>query len=325
MKNIYSEDTRIKSRKGLIILNIILLLSVIGLVLFILYDKKIIFSEKTEKRKNPESKLNTDTLKIYNDYEIVYDASYTLDEIEKEYIDTKNNYRYLIDIVVPFVNINSESVTKVNDEIKDLYDSLIEEYKNNLVSTDSYVKSNYTYIIYNDIVSVLIKITRNENNKEIHEYKTYNIDLNDKSLLTYSNLYKKITIKEYNKKITKNNVELLEKEAIKLKTEELLKQNNIETKEEYIEETEDEKTKEIKKQTLTKEIEFAGLTANEWIESCTNEYLLSKKEETNNYFINKEGNLNIIVKVFNGEKEYSCNETSILELNGNIYKSANIK
>ena len=190
MKNIYSEDTRIKSRKGLIILNIILLLSVIGLVLFILYDKKIIFSEKTEKRKNPESKLNTDTLKIYNDYEIVYDASYTLDEIEKEYIDTKNNYRYLIDIVVPFVNINSESVTKVNDEIKDLYDSLIEEYKNNLVSTDSYVKSNYTYIIYNDIVSLLIKITRNENNKEIYEYKTYNIDLNDKSILTYSNLYK---------------------------------------------------------------------------------------------------------------------------------------
>ena len=71
MDKIYNEYNKEKSRKGLVIINIILLLLVIGLVLFILYDKKILFN-KEEKVVEIKSDLNSEQLKIYNEFELVY-------------------------------------------------------------------------------------------------------------------------------------------------------------------------------------------------------------------------------------------------------------
>ncbi len=325
MDKIYNEYNKEKSRKGLVIINIILLLLVIGLVLFILYDKKILFN-KEEKVVEIKSDLNSEQLKIYNEFELVYNAEYAYEVSQNNYTDTKNNIRYYTDIVIPYVNINSEDVKKINEDIKELNDSLVKEYENNLINNEYYVKSNYTYVINNNILSLVIIITRNnESNQEYNEYKTYNINLDTKKKMTYLELLNSLTIKEIDKKMTKKNIETLETEAIKEKTLELIEINNIETKEEYTEEIEDKKTKTVTKTIKQKDVLFSGLTLDEWITSCTNDYLVSKKENNNIYFIDNEGYLNIVVKVFNGKKEYSCNEVSILKINGEIYKNSGLK
>ena len=325
MDKIYNEYNKEKSRKGLVIINIILLLLVIGLVLFILYDKKILFN-KEEKVVEIKSDLNSEQLKIYNEFELVYNAEYAYEVSQNNYTDTKNNIRYYTDIVIPYVNINSEDVKKINEDIKKLNDSLVKEYENNLINNEYYVKSNYTYVINNNILSLVIIITRNnESNQEYNEYKTYNINLDTKKKMTYLELLNSLTIKELDKKITKKNIETLETEAIKEKTLELIELNNIETKEEYTEEIEDKKTNTVTKTIKQKDVLFSGLTLDEWITSCTNDYLVSKKENNNIYFIDNEGYLNIVVKVFNGKKEYSCNEVSILKINGEIYKNSGLK
>lgn len=325
MDKIYNEYNKEKSRKGLVIINIILLLLVIGLVLFILYDKKILFN-KEEKVVEIKSDLNSEQLKIYNEFELVYNAEYAYEVSQNNYTDTKNNIRYYTDIVIPYVNINSEDVKKINEDIKKLNDSLVKEYENNLINNEYYVKSNYTYVINNNILSLVIIITRNnESNQEYNEYKTYNINLDTKKKMTYLELLNSLTIKEIDKKMTKKNIETLETEAIKEKTLELIEINNIETKEEYTEEIEDKKTKTVTKTIKQKDVLFSGLTLDEWITSCTNDYLVSKKENNNIYFIDNEGYLNIVVKVFNGKKEYSCNEVSILKINGEIYKNSGLK
>lgn len=325
MDKIYNEYNKEKSRKGLVIINIILLLLVIGLVLFILYDKKILFN-KEEKVVEIKSDLNSEQLKIYNEFELVYNAEYAYEVSQNNYTDTKNNIRYYTDIVIPYVNINSEDVKKINEDIKELNDSLVKEYENNLINNEYYVKSNYTYVINNNILSLVIIITRNnESNQEYNEYKTYNINLDTKKKMTYLELLNSLTIKELDKKITKKNIETLETEAIKEKTLELIELNNIETKEEYTEEIEDKKTNTVTKTIKQKDVLFSGLTLDEWITSCTNDYLVSKKENNNIYFIDNEGYLNIVVKVFNGKKEYSCNEVSILKINGEIYKNSGLK
>ena len=325
MDKIYNEYNKEKSRKGLVIINIILLLLVIGLVLFILYDKKILFN-KEEKVVEIKSDLNSEQLKIYNEFELVYNAEYAYEVSQNNYTDTKNNIRYYTDIVIPYVNINSEDVKKINEDIKKLNDSLVKEYENNLINNEYYVKSNYTYVINNNILSLVIIITRNnESNQEYNEYKTYNINLDTKKKMTYLELLNSLTIKELDKKITKKNIETLETEAIKEKTLELIELNNIETKEEYTEEIEDKKTNTVTKTIKQKDVLFSGLTIDEWITSCTNDYLVSKKENNNIYFIDNEGYLNIVVKVFNGKKEYSCNEVSILKINGEIYKNSGLK
>ena len=325
MDKIYNEYNKEKSRKGLVIINIILLLLVIGLVLFILYDKKILFN-KEEKVVEIKSDLNSEQLKIYNEFELVYNAEYAYEVSQNNYTDTKNNIRYYTDIVIPFVNINSEDVKKINEDIKELNDSLVKEYENNLINNEYYVKSNYTYVINNNILSLVIIITRNnESNQEYNEYKTYNINLDTKKKMTYLELLNSLTIKELDKKITKKNIETLETEAIKEKTLELIELNNIETKEEYTEEIEDKKTNTVTKTIKQKDVLFSGLTLDEWITSCTNDYIVSKKENNNIFYIDNEGYLNIVVKVFNGKQEYSCNETSILKINGEIYKNSGLK
>ena len=325
MDKIYNEYNKEKSRKGLVIINIILLLLVIGLVLFILYDKKILFN-KEEKVVEIKSDLNSEQLKIYNEFELVYNAEYAYEVNQNSYTDTKNNIRYYTDIVIPYININSEDAKNINEDIKKLNDSLVKEYENNLINNEYYVKSNYSYVIYDDILSLVVKITRNdEKNQEYNEYKTYNINLDTKKKMTYLELLNSLTIKEIDKKMTKKNIETLETEAIKEKTLELIEINNIETKEEYTEEIEDKKTKTVTKTIKQKDVLFSGLTLDEWITSCTNDYLVSKKENNNIYFIDNEGYLNIVVKVFNGKKEYSCNEVSILKINGEIYKNSGLK
>ena len=325
MDKIYNEYNKEKSRKGLVIINIILLLLVIGLVVFILYDKKILFN-KEEKVVEIKSDLNSEQLKLYNEFELVYNAEYAYEVNQNSYTDTKNNIRYYTDIVIPYININSEDAKNINEDIKKLNDSLVKEYENNLINNEYYVKSNYSYVIYDDILSLVVKITRNnESNQEYNEYKTYNINLDTKKKMTYLELLNSLTIKELDKKITKKNIETLETEAIKEKTLELIELNNIETKEEYTEEIEDKKTKTVTKTIKQKDVLFSGLTLDEWITSCTNDYLVSKKENNNIYFIDNEGYLNIVVKVFNGKKEYSCNEVSILKINGEIYKNSGLK
>lgn len=325
MDKIYNEYNKEKSRKGLIIINIILLLLVIGLVVFILYDKKILFN-KEEKVVEIKSDLNSEQLKLYNEFELVYNAEYAYEVSQNNYTDTKNNIRYYTDIVIPYININSEDAKSINEDIKELNDSLVKEYENNLINNEYYVKSNYSYVIYDDILSLVVKITRNdEKNQEYNEYKTYNINLDTKKKMTYLELLNSLTIKELDKKITKKNIETLETEAIKEKTLELIELNNIETKEEYTEEIEDKKTNTVTKTIKQKDVLFSGLTIDEWITSCTNDYIVSKKENNNIFYIDNEGYLNIVVKVFNGKKEYSCNEVSILKINGEIYKNSGLK
>lgn len=119
----------------------------------------------------------------------VYDASYDNAGYEESYTN-ENGTVYLSDLVVPYINIESDDAKKSNEEIKDLYSRILNAYKSYNTSTKSMKLSiNYNYFCTGKILSVVI--TYRGFASEIEEYKTFNFDLKDGHLLTYKEVYER--------------------------------------------------------------------------------------------------------------------------------------
>lgn len=135
---------------------------------------------------------DNDELKTDADKELIYDAEYTYENLEgKEYTTSSTQKTYsLEDIKVPVININSSYATKANNEIKEVFNKLAKQFKDELEgSQTSYGIASYEYYIDTNILSVKIEIEKGSTSTPVYEYYTYNFNLEDGSELSYEEAY----------------------------------------------------------------------------------------------------------------------------------------
>lgn len=177
-----------KKNTGLYVLIVILLLIVIGLVVFIVYDKVLSKNMQEEQKIINEigDIINNQISQNANDYII----------LETTTLGTNNQE---VDKVT-FKNIDNSLTSKFLNEQANLFNKLNDSTK---------VKSNVSYEINNDILSVRYEITFDDViSDDCKEIMTTNIDLKNKKLLTNKDVlqlanltFESIAEKEYNKNL----------------------------------------------------------------------------------------------------------------------------
>lgn len=119
--------------------------------------------------------------KIFPNYAYVFQAPY---------VDSK-------DFKLPMINLNGEVAIQKNQEIKKMYETLLQE-KKNLKEMGYNIISNYQYTVHGDILSILIYIQHRNPDKSIYSYLTYNFHLSDQSIASYETIYQKASISNFN-------------------------------------------------------------------------------------------------------------------------------
>lgn len=152
------------SNKGLIVLVIFLIIIVLGLSSYIVYDKFIKPNSTKETTEKETVSLKKDSTKP-----LVYDDG---------------KYKYC---KVPIININSTDADKLNKDIEDYVDKMGEN------GYGEYYNLDYDFFENNDILSVKI-IIRTEGSSRY--YHTSNINIKTGKKVTNSELLKLKNIKE---------------------------------------------------------------------------------------------------------------------------------
>lgn len=269
-----NENIIVKQENGkrLNILLIILIIIILVLLSYVIYGKFINNKVKNnenkyieEKNKNLSKESNIIYTYNYNDKEICFnDTSY---EMTVTYCSSR--------IVLPYINIDSEDVKKVNSEIKQLNDKQY-DILNNAINNVGYfdyadVKTDYEYYIYDNILSVVI--LEYYGGEVPNTYYTYVIDLNTKKLLTYNDVINKTRQSIYNnKKITSSNINEYAKKAINAKMMTFNYSTNSDSE------------------------------MNKYFTECYNKYV----NDTKKYYLNNSGELNIISKLYTGAGMGQC-------------------
>lgn len=118
-----------KNNKGLVIITIILGVLVVLMVGYIVYDKVL------NQNNNSESKENKNSVsKLNSSKDWVYDADYDLPTNKESYYGFSDHSKLISasDLVVPYINIDSDDAKKANKEIYELYENLIKKFNENL-------------------------------------------------------------------------------------------------------------------------------------------------------------------------------------------------
>ena len=151
---------------------------------FFAYD---IFIAHKDNKESKESGKKKDTpkeksIKIDEDKDYVYDAEYDTGDAPSEYAVGIYTY-YLKDIVVPYINIDSDGAKAANENIKTVFDELMAAYNDGANGGMGYVK-------YNDnILSIVFKTGTGATDVVFPYYHTYNFDLKTGERLTYEYAY----------------------------------------------------------------------------------------------------------------------------------------
>ena len=177
------EKKGIRCSYGLLI--IILFATVCFLTDYIVIDRKL-REDKTIIYDDPVSSETSIKVDASKDY--VYDASYDFDFLKDSYYA---NGRLInkSDIVVPYININSDAARAANEEIAKLYTELGETYNDATEREIFYRVSKYDAYVVDNIVSVIITVTAGGTDVPIDYYYTYNFSLKDGHLLSYSDVF----------------------------------------------------------------------------------------------------------------------------------------
>lgn len=271
-----------KNNKVLVGLVVILLIIVLLLSGYIVYDKFI----KEDNNTNNDNKEEKVSIKLDENLDYVYDANYTnvyqnkYKEFKRDNTDelvSNDNYGFIIkynlgtqklsDLKAPYINIKSDYAQKVNDEIKEMYVNSAKEF-DDCASDEGFkcstILTYYTYK-YNDILSVVVISGEQVSGPLNLNYVTYNFDLTNGNEVTY---------KEVIKKLNYNEDTLLdqEKKMINNKMDELYKDADI----------------DLSNSCLSGENKNCYDIANKLLEESIN-------KDTILYFVDNNGNLNIIV------------------------------
>lgn len=117
--------------------------------------------------------------------EYVYDAEYDYDVDET----TEYGLYSIKDIVVPYININTEEAKEINSEIKELFDEAISVYKEYLDDETFYTTISYESYINDNILSVIILTTNGGTDIPLEEYISYNFDLTTLETVDFKYVY----------------------------------------------------------------------------------------------------------------------------------------
>lgn len=203
-------ETEPKKPKFIKILISILVILLIAGGLFFGYKK---FTEKNEYKENSQikdsekdNKVETNENKEPKDEpkEYVYDAKYKKEGLKESYLFFEKQVK-LSEIVVPYLNVDTPEAEEINKEIKALFEEFIEMYdeysqedtsaEENGTGSFDYIKSNQSYTIQNDIISILIKVNRTgRGSSEAIEYYTFNYDLKAKKRLNLEDVCHKLNL-----------------------------------------------------------------------------------------------------------------------------------
>lgn len=193
-------------KNGLIIVLIVIIL---GLGVYIFYDKVI---NKTETSTTESDEINNNDNNT-NYTNLVTDAynkevSWNLPES----VSPNNNDTITNSVILPKLNINNENATKLNQKILDNYKDIIKIIDNNSYTNEmegrTANKISYEYMINDNIVYMIIY----EGNFVYYgsgseTYKGYYYDLKNNVELSAEDICKKynITVEDINKKIDSEN------------------------------------------------------------------------------------------------------------------------
>lgn len=126
--------------------------------------------------------------KLNSERDLVYDAEYTSEIDNTSYKSDATEETYSTDnIVVPYININSEDVTLMNNQIKSLYNEFISIYSECL-NSPWYIKTNYKTYTNKNVLSLLIEKETGGTYEPEKTYYSYNLNLSDLKEMSYSDL-----------------------------------------------------------------------------------------------------------------------------------------
>lgn len=243
-----------------------IIFAIIIIILIAVISGILIFKNANNKEESKKEEIvNQEKL---SKEELVYDAKY---ENNLEITSYKDNFgrEYSVeDIKLPYINLDSEDAKKANKEIEELHKNLIKEFKENLgyinqgMMTNDCI-ANYNSYVNGNTLSIVIDIEYGE--RLYKDYCTYNFDLETLKLLTYEEVYKKAGITEEN---------------ISTKVENAIR--SCEIYKEYEQNEAEECIQKTIKSYNNKSLKNIGLSG------IDSEYYLG-------YYLNKEGNLDIII------------------------------
>ncbi|MCM1053407.1 MAG: hypothetical protein NC483_05490 [Ruminococcus sp.] len=147
---------------------------------------------------NNENESQTQSLKIDNTKDYVYDATYDKKVAVNSYTTGFNNTYYAKDIIVPFININSPYVIGANYEIKNVFDSAISAYNQGVNDKLTYIDyCNYKKFIDNNILSLILTYGVGATSIVHPNYYTYNIDIKTGNKLSYRKVFSLLGYQDY--------------------------------------------------------------------------------------------------------------------------------
>ncbi len=197
-------EQKVKSKKRLIITLIIIIIALLTLGGYLIYDKMTRENNKIINETKDEEKAIG---KIDPTKDWTYDANYFNTTTTQSYETSYGETYSVSDIVVPYININSTDVAKINKKIKKTYDELINRFEQGLEDNSTYGTSSYKTYINGDILSVVITKTYGGTDIPLLPYDTYNINLKTLKSISYEEAYTNVSF-------TKETVNEKVKEAI---------------------------------------------------------------------------------------------------------------
>ncbi len=231
---------------------------------YIFYDKFVPKENAKPNEEQPIEELKEELVnKINNSKYWIYDADYEKDVLADFYII--NEPIYAEDIKVPFINIDSNYASLANQEIKKVFDIVIDAYNEGVQNELTHVDIDYQKYIDNDMVSTALWYSIKETAVVNPNYYTYNVDLKTGKEMSFEEVYQKCGF-------TKDNIDDKVKENITSMMKDRLKN--------FIDEYYPQGTN-------------FDTYNNESIEN----YLTSIKNNTLQYFIDENGILSIIVRL----------------------------
>ena len=168
---------------------VILLLSFIGLAGYILYGKE----DLPNPNENNTTTTTISSLKLDIAKDWVYKAEYTYEVEEESYNDIYDTTFSVKNIKAPYININSSDAQRINKQIKEVFDKLIDEYKEALVNKEATSTLKYESYLNENILSVVIEHLNSWNESE---YYTYNLNIKTGKLLTFEEIYQIVGLTE---------------------------------------------------------------------------------------------------------------------------------
>lgn len=285
-------------KSPLIILGVLL---IIGLGGYIIYDKfidKEIGNNNNENKVENNNKQEVFVSKINEDSNWVYDKTYDY-KVYKNGNSNYNNgdgYKAIKEIVVPFINIDTQEAKKANKEFEklfyeavDIYNLGAEEYEENLIINEEtpnyWVVRDFDYIEYinNDIISVNFVYSYSSTFVPKLKYVTYNFDLKTGELVSYEDIYTSLDYKST---------------TLNQKVEETI----ANTIKEYLgyDKDPDEKDED-------------GYSINDYIKQSVQNYHKAVQDNSIQYFIDRNKNLNIVVTLIVPIESGEINEMIVLK------------